>query len=64
MYILGPHDTPPLFYTPPTLRRVFSPGVLRSKDFFAPIFVVFRDFYKVSFGTPIFIGFWGIFGDF
>ena len=26
----------PLFYTPPTLRRVFSPGVLRSKNFSSP----------------------------
>ena len=28
----------PTFYTPPTPRRVFSPGVLRSKDFFRPYF--------------------------
>ena len=69
VYILSPHAAgilyappfytpppfihPPPFYTPPTPRRVFSPGVLRSKDFFDPIFVVFRDFCKSFFGAPI-----------
>ena len=56
--------------TPPTPRRVFSPGVLHSKDFFSalflfgPIFVVFQIFDKVIFGTPIFIWFSVIFGNF
>ena len=45
---------PPLFYTLPTPRRVFSAGVLRSKDFFDPIFVVFRDFCRSYFWHPYF----------
>ena len=49
------------FYTPPTPRRVFSPGVLRSKDFFVPIFVVFRDFCKSYFWHPYF---YRVFRDF
>ena len=52
--------TPP-FYTPPTPGRVFSPGVLRSKDFFAPIFVVFSDFCKSYFWHPYF---YRVFRDF
>ena len=60
--------------------RVFSPGVLRSKDFFDPIFVVFRDFCKSYFWHPyfyrvfrilrrfrwflVFLVFFGNFGDF
>ena len=64
VYILRPHAagiyTPP-FYTPPTPRRVFSLGVLRSKDFFDPIFVVFRDFCKSYFWHPCFYGVSGYF---
>ena len=54
----------PFLIRPPTSRRVFSPGVLRSKDFFDPIFVVFRDFCKSYFWHPYFYRFLGIFGDF
>ena len=52
---------PPLFYMPPTPRTVFSPGVLRSKDFFALIFVVFRDFCKSYFWHPYFYRVFGYF---
>ena len=38
----------------PGVFRVFSPGVLRSKDFFDPIFVVFRDFCRSYFWHPYF----------
>ena len=55
---------PPVFFYAPAPRRVFSPGVLRSKDFFDPIFVVFRDFCKRYFWHPYFYRFLGIFGDF
>ena len=51
---------PPLLYTPHP-KRVFSPGVLRSKDFFAPIFVVFRDFCKSYFWHPYFYRVFGYF---
>ena len=59
--------TPPLSYiyiyihTPPTPRRVFSPGVLRSKAFFDPILVVFRDFCKSDFWHPYFYRVFGYF---
>ena len=44
-----------------TPGRVFSPGVLRSKDFFDPIFVVFRDFCKSYFWQPYFYRVFGCF---
>ena len=54
-----------LFHSAPTphppARRVFSPGVLRSKDFFDPIFVVFRDFCKSYFWHPYFYRVFGYF---
>ena len=48
-------------FPPPLICRVFSPGVLRSKDFFDPIFVVFRDFCKSYFWHPYFYRVFGYF---
>ena len=55
---------PPLFIRPPPLEGYFHVACCVPRIFSTLFLQYFVIFAKVIFGTPIFIGFLGIFGDF